>query len=106
MTLAAFTQYQIVSQFFTCEHYFTQAQGFTSQFGLTLDTAVYDYYGAPPATPLFATNTYPPNTPGSFGPNLKILTPDPALNQVPELSSIYLVASGLVSLTISRLRRG
>ena len=106
LTLAAFTQYQIVSQFFTGEHYFTQAQGFTSQFGLTLDTAVYSYYGAPPATPLFATSTYPPNNPGNFGPNFKILSPDPALNQVPELSSIYLVASGLVSLTISRLRRG
>ena len=83
LTLAAFTQYQIVSQFFTGEHYFTQAQGFTSQFGLTLDTAVYGYYGAPPATPLFATSTYPPNTPGNFGPNLKILSSRPRTESGP-----------------------
>ena len=106
LTLAAFTQYQIVSEFFAGEHYFTQAHGFTSQFGLTLDAAAFGYYGAPPATPLFATSTYLPNNPGDFGPNFKILSPDPALNQVPELASIYLVASGLVSLAISRLRRG
>jgi hypothetical protein len=106
ITLAAFTQYQIVSQFFAGEYYFTQAQGFTSQLGLTLDAAAFGYYGSPPATPLFATSTYPSNNPGDFGPNFKILSPDPALNQVPELSSIYFVASGLVSLAISRLRRG
>lgn len=111
LTLAANTQYQIISQFFTGEHYFTQAQDFTSQFGLTLDTGVYGYYGAPPATPLFATNTYPPNNPGDFGPNFKVLCPDtpittdPPISPVPELSSIYLVASGLLSLGISRLRK-
>ena len=60
--LAANTRYEIISQFFIGEYYFTQAQGFTSQFGLTLDTGVYGYYGAPPAPPLFATNTYPLNT--------------------------------------------
>jgi len=70
--LAANTRYEIISQFFIGEYYFTQAQGFTSQFGLTLDTGVYGYYGAPPAPPLFATNTYPPNNPGDFGPNFKV----------------------------------
>jgi hypothetical protein len=105
LTLAANTQYQIISQFFTGEHYFTQAQGFTSQFGLTLDTGVYGYYGAPPATPLFATSTYAPNNPGDFGPNFKVLSPDPPMSPVPELSSIYLVASGLLSLGVSRLRK-
>jgi hypothetical protein len=105
LTLAANTQYQIVSQFFAGEHYFTQAEGFTSQSGLTLDTAVFGYYGAPPASPQFATGLYLPNNPGDFGPNFKILSPDPGTSPVPELSSIYLVASGLVSLAVSRLRR-
>jgi len=104
LTLAANTEYQIISQFFPNEHYFTLAQGFTSQDGLTLDTAVYGYYGAPPATPLFATNTYPPNNPGDFGPNFRVLNPDPP-SPVPELSSIYLVASGLLSFGVSRLRK-
>jgi hypothetical protein len=105
ITLDAYTQYQIVSQFFAGEHYYTQAQGFISQFGLTLDTAVYSDYGAPPASPQFAISSYPPNTPGNFGPNFKILTPNISLPPVPELSSIYLVASGIASFAISRLRR-
>jgi hypothetical protein len=105
LTLAANTQYQIVSQFFAGEHYFTQAQGFTSQFGLTLDTGVYGDYGAPPASPDFATSTYLPNNPGDFGPNFKVLDPNTPLTPVPELSSIYLVASGLLSFGVSRLRR-
>lgn len=111
LTLEANTQYQIISQFFAGEHYYTQAQDFTSQFGLTLDTGVYGFYGAPPATPLFATNTYPPNNPGDFGPNFKVLNPDAPLfadlpvSPVPELSSIYLVASGLLSFGVSRLRK-
>jgi len=105
ITLAAFTQYQIVSQFFAGEHYYTQAEGFLSQFGLTLDTAVYSDYGAPPATPEFAVNTYFPNTPGNFGPNFKVLIPDTSPTPVPELSSIYLLASGAAGLALSRLRK-
>lgn len=105
ITLDAYTQYQIVSQFFAGEHYYTQAQGFISQFGLTLDTAVYSDYGDPPASPQFAISSYAPNTPGNFGPNFKILTPDTSLTPVPELSSIYLVASGIVSFAVSRLRK-
>lgn len=105
ITLDPFTQYQIVSQFFAGEHYYAQAQGFISQFGLTLDTAVYSDYGAPPTSPQFAISSYPPNTPGNFGPNFKILTPDTSPAPVPELSSICLVASGAVSFALSRLRK-
>lgn len=101
VTLAANTQYQLISQFFRNEYYFTNAQGFTSQSGLTLNIAVFDDYGNPPAVPTFATGSYAPTVPGDFGPNFTILSPEP----VPELSSIYLVASGLFGLGATRLRR-
>jgi hypothetical protein len=96
--LAANTEYQIVSQFFANEHYSIDAAGLTSPAGFTLNHAVYDNYGAPPATPTFANGIADGNNPGDFGPNLEIST-------VPELSSIYLVASGLFSFGVVRLRR-
>ncbi len=102
VTLAANTQYQIVSQFFRNEFYFYHATGFASQDGITLDIAVFDDYGNPPATPEFATGSYAPVVPGDFGPNFLIVS---SASEVPELSSIYLVASGLVSFGIRRFRR-
>jgi hypothetical protein len=105
VTLAANTQYQIVSQFFRDEFYFYSATGFTSQAGITLDITVFDDYGNPPATPTFATGTYAPTVPGDFGPNFLIESPAQTTSPVPELSSIYLVASGLVSFGITRFRR-
>jgi hypothetical protein len=103
VTLAANTQYQIISQFFQNEHYFYSATGFTSYPGITLDITVFDDYGNPPALPTFATGTYGPTVPGDFGPNFTIV--DPAATSVPELSSIYLVASGLITFGVTRLRR-
>lgn len=88
VTLAANTQYQIVSQFFTKEYYFTNAQGLQSQAGLTINNAVYDYYNAVPASPLFARGVAPTNDPGDFGPNFK--TPEP--------SSLLLLGSGLLGM--------
>ena len=105
VSLAANTQYQIVSQFFRNEYYFYSATGFTSQAGITLDITVFDDYGNPPATPTFATGTFAPTVPGDFGPNFQIVTPAPTTSPVPELSSIYLVASGLASFGIARFRR-
>jgi hypothetical protein len=105
VTLAANTQYQIVSQFFRNEYYFYNATGFTSQAGITLDIAVFDDYGNPPALPAFATGSYAPTVPGDFGPNFKIVTPASITSPVPELSSIYLFASGLASIGITRFRR-
>ena len=105
VTLAANTQYQIVSQFFHNEYYFYSATGFTSQAGITLDITVFDDYGNPPATPTFATGTYAPTVPGDFGPNFQIMSSAPPTSPVPELSSIYLVASGLVSFGVTRFRR-
>lgn len=102
VTLAANTQYQIISQFFRDEFYFYKATGFTSQAGITLDITVFDDYGNPPAIPTFATGTFAPTVPGDFGPNFQIVDP---VSEVPELSSIYLVASGLVSFGITRFRR-
>jgi hypothetical protein len=99
VSLAANTQYQIVSQFFRNEYYFYNATGFTSQAGITLDIAVFDDYGNPPVLPAFATGSYAPTVPGDFGPNFQIMSP------VPELSSIYLLASGLASIGITRFRR-
>jgi Domain of unknown function (DUF4082) len=99
VALAANTQYQIISQFFPNEYYFYKATGFTSQDGISLDITVFDDYGDPPANPTFATGTYGPTVPGDFGPNFEILNP------VPELSSIYLVASGLISFGVTRFRR-
>jgi hypothetical protein len=101
ITLEANTEYQIVSQFFTNEYYYTQGQAFTSHPGLTFGHAVYGDYGAPPAFPDFATGSYPPNNPGDFGPNFTIVNATP----VPELSSLYLVASGLFGLGATHLRR-
>jgi hypothetical protein len=101
VTLAANTQYQIISQFYVDEYYDYSAQGFTAYPGLSLDVTVFDDYGNPPASPTFATGTYGPTVPGDFGPNFTILNPVP----VPELPSLYLVASGLLSLGINRLRR-
>jgi hypothetical protein len=103
VTLAANTQYQIVSQFFRDEFYFYNATGFTSQDGITLDIAVFDDYGNPPASPTFATGSFAPTVPGDFGPNFQIV--DDSTSPVPELSSIYLVASGLASFGIARFRR-
>jgi hypothetical protein len=103
VTLAANTQYQIVSQFFRNEYYFYDATGFTSYPGITLDIAVFDDYGNPPASPEFATGTYAPTVPGDFGPNFTVV--DPTSAPVPELSSIYLVASGLITFGVTRLRR-
>ena len=103
VTLAANTQYQIISQFFPNEHYFYHAAGFTSYPGITLDITVFDDYGNPPALPTFATGTYGPTVPGDFGPNFTIV--DPGATSVPELSSIYLVASGLITFGVARLRR-
>ena len=103
VTLAANTQYQIVSQFFRNEYYFVDATGFTACPGISLDIAVFDDYGNPPALPEFATGTYAPTVPGDFGPNFTIVDPTPA--PVPELSSIYLVASGLFTFGVTRLRR-
>jgi hypothetical protein len=112
VTLAANTQYQIISQFYENEYYFYHASGFTSQDGLTLDITVFDDYGDPPASPTFATGSYGPTVPGDFGPNFTIVDPssdpDPATDppaSVPELSSIYLVASGLISFGVTRLQR-
>jgi hypothetical protein len=102
-TLAANTQYQIVSQFFRNEYYFCDATGFTSYPGITLDIAVFDDYGNPPALPEFATGTYAPTVPGDFGPNFTIV--DPTSAAVPEPSSICLVASGLFTFGVTRLRR-
>jgi hypothetical protein len=102
VTLAANTQYQIISQFFPNEYYFYHATGFTSYPGITLDITVFDDYGNPPALPTFATGTYGPTVPGDFGPNFTIV--DPAATSVPELSSIYLVASGLITFGVTRLR--
>jgi hypothetical protein len=104
VTLAANTQYQIVSQFFRNEYYFYNATGFSSYPGITLDIAVFDDYGNPPASPEFATGTYAPTIPGDFGPNFTIVDPAAAA-PVPELSSLYLVASGLISFGVTRLRR-
>jgi hypothetical protein len=103
VTLAANTQYQIVSQFFHNEYYFYDATGFTSYPGITLDIAVFDDYGNPPASPEFATGTYAPTVPGDFGPNFTLV--DPTSAAVPELSSIYLVTSGLLTFCVNRLRR-
>jgi hypothetical protein len=103
VTLAANTQYQIVSQFFRNEYYFYNATGFTSYPGITLDIAVFDDYGNPPALPEFATGTYAPTVPGDFGPNFTVV--DPTSAAVPELSPIYLVASGLITFGVTRLRR-
>jgi len=103
VSLAANTQYQIISQFFPNEHYFAHATGFTSYPGITLDITVFDDYGNPPALPTFATGTYAPTVPGDFGPNFTIV--DPVTSHAPELSSIYLVASGLITFGVNRLRR-
>jgi hypothetical protein len=105
VTLAADTQYQIVSQFFRHEYYFYNATGFTSQAGITLDIAVFDDYGNPPALPVFATGSFAPTVPGDFGPNFKIVTPASITSPVPEMSSIYLLASGLAGIGITRFRR-
>jgi hypothetical protein len=99
VALAANRQYQIISQFFPNEYYFYSATGLTSPAGFTLDVPVFDDYGNPPANPTFATGTYSPTIPGYFGPNFETVNP------VPELSSIYLVASGLASFGISKFRR-
>ena len=101
--LAANTQYQIVSQFFAGEHYFTQAQNLISQPGVTFGDAVYGFYVAPPAIPQFATGTYPPNNPGDFGPNFTILSSNSS--PVPEPSSIYLIVSGLLGAGVTLRRR-
>jgi hypothetical protein len=103
VTLAANTQYQIISQFYNDEFYFYSAKGFTSQDGMTLDITVFDDYGNPPTTPSFATGTFGPTVPGDFGPNFQIMASDP--DPVPEPSSIYLVASGLISFGVTKLRR-
>jgi hypothetical protein len=103
ITLAANTQYQIISQFYAGEFYDYKAQGFTTYPGLTLDITVFDDYGNPPANPTFATGTYGPTVPGDFGPNFTII--DSSTSPVPELSSIYLVASGLITFGATRLRR-
>ena len=102
MTLAANTEYQIVSQFFAGEYYFTNAVGFTSAPGVTFGDAVFGNYGDPPSTPVFATGSYPPNDPGDFGPNFTFLTDT---TPVPEPSSIYLVVSGFCGLAATSLRR-
>jgi hypothetical protein len=101
ITLDANTEYQLVSQFFNREYYFTYAQGLTPQPGLTFGQAVYDYYGAPPASPEFARSIAWGNHIGDFGPNFTIVNATP----VPELSSLYLVASGLLGLGATHLRR-
>ena len=98
VTLAANTQYVLVSQFFAGEHYFSNAIGLTSQNGLTMGNGVYSYAGTP-ATPFFPLGSTSATSPGDFGPNMKVMTP------VPELSSIYLVASGLFTFGMARLRR-
>lgn len=98
VTLAANTEYQIVSQFFAGEYYFTNAQGFTSAPGVTYGNSVYGNYGAPPSTPVYATGMYVGNNPGDFGPNFTFST-------VPEPSSIYLVVSGICGLAATGLRR-
>lgn len=102
VTLAANTEYQIVSQFFSGEYYFTNATGFTSAPGVSFGNAVYGDYGDPPSTPVFATETYSPNDPGDFGPNFTFST---NTTPVPEPSSIYLVISGICGLATTGLRR-
>ncbi|MEO6982881.1 MAG: DUF4082 domain-containing protein [Edaphobacter sp.] len=103
VVLAANTQYQIVSQFFRNEYYFSNAQGFTSYPGLTLDITVFDNYGNPPAFPTFATGRYGPTVPGDFGPNFTIL--DTSTTPVPEPSSIYLIVSGILGAGVTLRRR-
>lgn len=98
VTLAANTEYQIVSQFFAGEYYFTNAEGFSAAPGVTFGTAVFGNYGAPPSIPVYATGSYAGNDPGDFGPNFTF-TP------VPEPSSIYLVFSGICGLAATGLRR-
>ncbi|GGA59895.1 hypothetical protein GCM10011507_09300 [Edaphobacter acidisoli] len=98
VTLAANTEYQIVSQFFAGEYYFTDAEGFTSAPGVTFGIASYGNYGDPPSIPVFATGSYAGNDPGDFGPNFTF-TP------VPEPSSICLVVSGICGLAATGLRR-
>jgi hypothetical protein len=92
--LAANTEYQIVSQFFTNEHYFVDAAGLQSHAGLTIGDAVYGYYGSPPTNPAFATGVASGNDPGDFGPNL-------LANAVPEPTSMALLACGLVVLGLT-----
>lgn len=92
VVLAANTEYQIISQAFINEHYFTQAQGLISQPGVTMGAAAYGFYNSLPNTIQFAGGSTSATYPGDFGPNFTIVDTTP----VPEPSSIYLMVSGLL----------
>ena len=94
--LSAYTEYQIVSQFYTNEHYFIQAKNLVTSVGLTLGNAVYDNYGAPPTIPDFARGTAAVNDPGDFGPNMLVSAAEP--------SSLAVLGVGLVTFWRTRRR--
>ena len=88
--LVANRQYQIVSENFDNEYYFTNATGVTVASGVTFDVAVYQDFRTLPATPGFATNPVASNGVADFGPNFQLLIAD-----VPEPGSLLLMAAGL-----------